>query len=62
MRREEPGLQREMATVHERARSYRRLPPAVRAFPGAAHVFQLPAPAASAGQAHEAIPPAHAVR
>ena len=54
----EPGLQREMAAVHDRAGGHRGLPPAGRTFPRGAVPLQFPALHAAAARTDEALRPA----
>ena len=54
----QPGLQGQVAAVHDRARGHRSLLPAGRTFPARPATLQFPAPVMAAGGADEAVGPA----
>jgi len=58
MRGEEPGLQRQVAAVHDRAGGHRGLSSARRAFPRRSSPIQRPPLPATAGRADKAVGPA----
>ena len=57
MDRREPGLQRQMATMHDRACSHGRLPPAGRALPGERLGLQQPSLRAATARTDKAVRP-----